>query len=154
MIEFRGELSGDCKKYVLHREAKIGLISGLITATIFSIPIIILTIKIHWMFVFFLPVLLLFALLAGMPPSEKSYTSIFPFEIIVDTERKTITSKSEKFCFEYTFSEIVKVVDMGEWYHIYLNNKNGRFVCQKNLICTGTLEEFEELFIDKIIKSK
>ncbi len=34
----------------------------------------------------------------------------------------------------------------------YLPNFNRRFICQKDLITEGTIEEFEEIFKDKIVR--
>ena len=40
---------------------------------------------------------------------------------------------------------------MGTWYKIKFNLKfNMYFVCQKDLLVEGTLEEFEEIFKDKL----
>ena len=53
-------------------------------------------------------------------------------------------------------SNVKKVVDMGEWYKIYFYfpYKSNLFICQKDLLVKGTIEEFEELFSDKIIRKK
>ena len=51
--------------------------------------------------------------------------------------------------------EIETVVDYGEWYQIYFNIgfRNNYMICQKDLIVKGTLEEYEKLFGDKIVRS-
>ena len=52
--------------------------------------------------------------------------------------------------------DIKKVVDMGDFYKIYFYfpHKSNLFVCQKDLIIKGTIEEFEELFSAKIMRKK
>ena len=152
MIEFRGKISGECKKYLLRRESKIGLIAGSITAAIFSIPMIILTFIVHWIFIISIPALIIMAVLAGMPPNKNSYDLIIPSSVIINTKEGTIISQSNKFYHIQSIDKIKFIIDYGEWYHIFLNNKNGRFICQKDLICCGSLEDFEHLFDGKIIK--
>ena len=51
-------------------------------------------------------------------------------------------------------SSIKEVVDWGEWYHIrfYFPGVCPYFVCQKDLITQGTIEEFEKLFEDKLVR--
>ena len=47
---------------------------------------------------------------------------------------------------------VKKVIDFGEWYHIFFlfGFKSPYFVCQKDLLVQGTIEEFERLFDDII----
>ena len=155
MIEFSGCLSHKCQKYILYKEAKIGLIAGITTASIFSIPAMILAIKVNFIFIICLPAFLIFGLLAGMPPNKKNYNFIMPSNIIINLNSGTIISKSEKFYLERAISEIVSVNDMGDWYHICFGDKIdrlGRFVCQKDLIRGCTVDEFEKIFVNKIVR--
>lgn len=155
MIEFSGSLSSKCKKYILRQESKVGLIAGGVIAAIFCAPAIILNVKIHISFLLSISILLLFALLAGMPPSKKNYSLIMPSKIVINFDTDTVISKSDRFCIEEAVSDIVLIADMGEWYHIYFGKKIdrlGRFVCQKDLIYGCTIEEFEEIFNKVIVK--
>lgn len=155
MIEFSGCLSYKCQRYILRKESRVGLISGLIVALLFSIPSVILTVKVNFIFIICIPALLIFALLAGMPPNKKNYNAIMPSKIIIDLNVGTIISKSEKFYLEREISDMVSVNDMGDWYHIYFGNKIdrlGRFVCQKDLIQGCTLDEFEKIFDKKMVR--
>lgn len=152
MIVFSGQISGKCKEDVLRRGSKLGLIGGSIAAVIFGIPAIVLAFTIHWTISLFIPVFILAALSAAKPPKEDMYPLIFPSEVIIDTETSTIISQSDKFYAESPIDEVVKILDKGEWYHIYVENRDGHFICQKDLISMGSLREFEELFKDKIIK--
>lgn len=153
MIEFRGEISGHCKQYLLRRESKIGLIAGTITAALFSIPLIILTFMYDWIFIIPVPALIIMAVLAGLPPNKKSYDLIIPSSIVINPQDGTLISQSKKFYHTESIHDIKRIIDYGEWYHIFFYDKNGRFVCQKNLICCGTVEEFERLFNGKIVKT-
>lgn len=52
------------------------------------------------------------------------------------------------------FSKIKKVIDTGECYYIAFkgNDLHSSFIACKDLLVEGTLEEFEEIFSDKIVK--
>ena len=151
MIIFEGQISGKCKKNVLRREAKISFFGGLITSILFSIPTIVLAFKIDWIVLLFFLVLIPFPFLAAIPPKEKYHPMIFPSKVTINTRTGEITTQSSQFFVESSIAEVVKVLDKGEWYHIYVKGKDGRFICQKDLLINGTLEEFENIFKDYII---
>ncbi|MBQ8288387.1 MAG: hypothetical protein IJX76_06405 [Clostridia bacterium] len=137
---------------MLRRESKFSFIGGIVTAILFGIPTIIAAIMIHWIFIICIPVLIAIPFVAGMPPSPKVYTLILPSKVTISTDTSIITSASEKFRVECSIDQVVKVIDMGEWYQIYVENKEGRFICQKSLLSVGTLDEFEQIFEDKIVR--
>ena len=63
--------------------------------------------------------------------------------------------ENEDFCVTKNLSEVTVVYDMGEWYHIHFGCKYdrwARFICQKDLIQGATIEEFEKLFENKIVR--
>lgn len=152
MIVFEGQISGKCKEGVLRRGARISFIGGLITSILFAIPTVVLALKIDLIVLLFFLVLIPFPFLAAIPPKEKYYPMIFPSKITIDTQTGIMTIQSSQFYAESSITEVVKVLDKGEWYHIYVEHKEGRFICQKNLLTNGSLAEFEEIFRDKIIK--
>lgn len=88
------------------------------------------------------------------------------FRVKADDERENITIKITQDYIEgkyapkrLAFNEIPtdkvkKVLDYGEFYYIMVNRfdfVNGVF-CQKNLITEGTIEEFEAIFKDKLVR--
>ena len=152
MIVFEGQISGKCKEGVLQRNARISFIGGLITSILFAIPTVVLALKIDLIVLLFFLVLIPFPFLAAIPPKEKYYPMIFPSKITIDTQTGKMTTQSNQFYAESSITEVVKVLDKGTWYHIYVEHKEGRFICQKNLLTNGSLVEFEEIFKDKIIK--
>lgn len=90
---------------------------------------------------------------------------IFPLAIAIYPKRVTIESDLEDGLIETTFlnrkdgktmytdiGSIVKVVDYGNFY--YLRPRVGRYFCQKDLLTEGTLEEFEKLFEEIIVRKK
>ena len=151
MIEFKGELTGQCKEYVLKTERKNSLIGGAAVAVVFSTFTIILALFYDLRYLAAVPLLCLFAIPFAIPPSKKSYGNILPTQVIIDVE-EGLTSKGENFSLDNDLENVTKVIDFGEGYHICFSNRNNRFVCQKSLITQGTLEEFEELFKDVLVK--
>ena len=155
MIEFNGEITGNCKKYMLKRSSRLGVIAALIVAVLFEIPaIILLSIMLDWIFIITLPVLCLFVFLAGATPDPKTHSSILPTKVSITTTNEII-SESESFHYTRSIEDVKEVVDFGEWYHIffYPECKNGHFVCQKDLLTKGSIEEFEKIFEGKVIRN-
>ena len=69
-------------------------------------------------------------------------------------ENDTITCIAEKYV-ETKFWEDVKVVnDYGEFYELIFpfGNASDKFICQKSLLSNGKIEDFENLFGEKIVK--
>ena len=151
MIIFEGQISGKCKEGVLRRGAKNSFFGGLITSILFAIPTIILALKIDWIILLFFLVLIPFPFLAAIPPKEKYYPMIFPSKVTINTQTGEMTTKSSQFYAESSITDVVKVLDKGEWYLIYVKSKDGRFICQKDLLTSGTLDEFEKNFKDKLV---
>ena len=62
--------------------------------------------------------------------------------------------KSENHYAVREIRDVKKVIDEGEWYQIifYFPYKLAECICQKDLIVEGTIEEFEELFKDYIVR--
>ncbi len=151
-IEFKGELSENCKNYILKTNSKIARLSALIVCIPFAIIDVWISISFDLIYLIVLPVLVLIVALAGVKPDKKTYKSIFPNRVMIEDE--FLSSESEEFSETRTIYQITQVIDYGDWYKIYFSspNKSQRFVCQKNLLRQGTIEEFEVLFYDKLVK--
>lgn len=152
MIEFNGTLSDKCKQYMLKKEIHK------LFAIIMSIPlfalIIFFSVTWHWSMLLALPCVVFYVILLCMPPRKSSYGLIFPSLIqIKDSGEMYVTG--EKFYCKQSISQVKLVEDHGEWYHIVFRYPytNPRFVCQKNLLTKGTIEEFERIFEGKIIRN-
>ena len=156
MIEFKGEISKACRKYIFWRYIKSSLFPALLVFILIGIPVIhFITTQLAlpgW----FIPIAIVCVLAMGvipMVPSKKDLNkSIIATRMtIVDGE---ITVYGQKFEECMLVENVTKVFDMGEWYHISFGiiRDQGRMVCQKDLIVKGTIEEFEALFDGKIIR--
>lgn len=65
----------------------------------------------------------------------------------------TITTQNNKKQYVHTMDDVMYVKDLGDHYCIAVRGyllERGRTLCQKDLLTSGTLEEFEEIFKDKI----
>ena len=150
MIEFKGQPTDNCARYILRRNSKIGWVCGGISAIIFSVPTLLVAFSLHWICAIFIPLYILVAYLAGLPPRKKDYDLLLPSLVSFNIEEQTIVIQSERLYRECFFSEVERVVDIGDGYFFYFNPKFAHCICQKNLLSEGTLEEFEALFADKI----
>ncbi len=153
MIVFSGKLNAACVDYILKKEVKIGRISILIVWSVFCIPLVWLAVFYHPIFAlaFVVPVLML--LLTFKRPSQKDCGKIIPKTIVIQEDGKMTAEGEDFFCTAET-ENIKKVVDYGEWYQIFFvfPYRNFRFICQKSLLTQGTIEEFEEMFKEQLVR--
>ncbi len=76
-----------------------------------------------------------------------------PISIVIDEENVDGTYEEEEFTTRKT-EHIKHILDYGDFYIIkfYFPNHWVDCICQKDLILEGTIEEFEQMFEDKIIR--
>ncbi|MBR2340895.1 MAG: hypothetical protein IKA72_00605 [Clostridia bacterium] len=151
MIVFYGATSQKCRQFIYNKLMKIFFFAGLTTLLIFEIPIILIARNNHPIIYLYclgpLFQLVLFCFIPKMSIKMYSYNRIEISEDIF----------SSKVGHKYEFRELskVKIVkDWGEWYEIifFFPHKSIGYICQKDLIVEGTIEEFEKLFEDKIVR--
>ena len=149
MIVFEGEVTDkDCLHFLKKRQTIATLCSSIVMFCSTGLPIVLLalaTYKIMYCFMF-LPIVMsmgvVFAMRKGIPTQVKVSADY----IRIKTKNKNLTG-----CIP--IDEVLEVIDMGTWYRFKYNTKiNILAVCQKDLIVEGTLEEFEELFADKLVR--
>lgn len=153
MIEFNGELSDQCKRYIQIAGTKIAFINSLIVTIIFSIIIIIVGFLWEWIVIIFIVIPILVNICVAIPQINsplKILNLYLPRKVTIEGE--IISSESDKISAVRSIENVKKVIDKGEWYNLifYFPYKNMYFICQKDLITKGTIEEFEELFKGKI----
>lgn len=157
MIEFSGELSGACRRYVLRRSAilkMMPMLFALIVVGLILCPIVLPLLNVAWYFAPFLCIpLVLVWVLSELPIRKKNLDRILPVQLTV-TEDGDIISRGAAYEEIMTVEGVNRVLDFGEWYHISfgLIADGGHFVCQKSLISQGTIEAFEGLFEGKFVK--
>ena len=154
MIEFSGELSAECKNFMIKSQQKIIFYVCISMAVVLTIPAIILAVLNHWVYSIWIIPLICLVLLSLIKPKGKTLDLIFPCKVIIENE--SISCEGKKFYYSREFDNVKKVIDYGNWYQIYFYfpHKKMHFVCEKNLLVQGTLEEFEEVFKEKLIKKE
>lgn len=93
MIEFLGEPTGACKKYVLRTECLVGFICSFVPSMIIAVPAVYAAITWDQIFFIVIPVLLVFVVLAALMPLKKPHCLILPKTIRLQGD--TIISESE-----------------------------------------------------------
>lgn len=152
MIIFSGNLSNSCTNYIINIFKNYSYFVSLIITTPFIVLTILLSFLVDWIFIIFLIPLQFLSLIFLIKPRGKMLYDIIPKQITLDKE--FISCTGQNFNVKKNISYIKTIIDRGELYHIYFKfpHKDLRFVCQKDLIKTGTLQEFEEVFKDKIVR--
>ena len=150
-IEFAGELSDQTRKYILLRDFKQNLLIDLIIMAIF-LPLAILLgpSALSYLILFSLLVVSVFIII---PPSKKTQAETLPTSIVIEDGIMVVTTPRQRVV--KSVSDVEKVLDTGYLYHILFiaSEKTQLFVCQKDLLVTGTIEDFEHLFEDMIVKT-
>lgn len=163
MIEFNGKISKKCQNYICKQEAVPGLIGCLIGVILVLLPATVIAsiyfsqmrIMVVVCGILLSAVILFFGYYS--PFMKGTLPLITPIRIVI-TDNGEITSYGENFELANSVADATVVVDYGEWYHISFtrNTKiglgNGRFVCQKDLLTQGSIEQFEKLFEGKIVR--
>ncbi len=155
MIEFRGELTGECKRFLLRRQIRNQSIVSAIVFVLFSIPMVVLAVSDDPIWLLgFIPLIMLM-ILSVITPSKKDQKKFMPICVCIDLEEETIVVHHSETSERFRMISAVKCVeDYGEWYYFVFNYENRApyFVCQKSLLQKGTLEQFEEIFQYKITR--
>lgn len=152
MIEFNGELTGESRKFLLRKQVKFQLFVALFTALPFSILIVLAAAWGRMITLVFLAPIVLGVVASALPPSKKTQKIFMPKRVYLDVKDCTIVRECEEKAWIHSFDSVKKVFDYGEWYYFVFNyqNRDMYFVCQKDLLHNGTIDQFESLFAGKI----
>lgn len=152
MFKFYGEVSEQNKKIIINKQRKIFFCASIIPVLLGVCITIILAIKIHLIYLLFLIPLLFFLIIPFMPLSKRTLDLIIPTKIIIYDD--FIISEGNKFKCVKKYSDIKSIIDYGSYYFIYFKwpKKSYKFLCQKNLLIAGRIEDFEKYFQSKLSK--
>ena len=152
MIEFNGYLTGAAEKYFHKRVMDFGRMLLLIGMVFMSPLIISIAVWSQSWGVVAVYIGIYFAIppLVSILRSKKETAAMTPKKIFVQDEY--IVCATSKWTEAKAISDAKKVRDFGEFYEIVfpIGNYSEKFICQKSLLCKGTIEEFEALFEGKI----
>lgn len=150
MIKFEGSLSGKCKDVVLKEYTKSNLLYvGMVLITGVPAAIGISNFFEWWTLLISLPcVLLMCAMIIVNIVKGQSLPAY------IQISNGSIHAKYRNGEYDWSFDDVSSVDDIGEWYVINMPNVRPiqKLVCQKDLLTQGTLEDFESLFVTKIIR--
>lgn len=163
MLIFRFELQGEVKNYLIKKQKRGAFRSALITALVFFIPAVIIGIIWYNNFIAvtisigLIAFSLLFLICFSRWDSPlNGFYEYLPEEVIIDNQQGIIeTTGIKKYCYQCEKWDWIKeIIDWGGWYEFKFYGRYGSwfFICQKDLIVEGTIEEFEKLFEDKIVR--
>ena len=154
MIEFNGYLSGNAEKHFFHK-ARDYAQTLLLVGAVFALPVAgILGAQMHtW-----IPLgvngalFLIIPLLVRIPKGKREKISITPKKICI--EDGYITCIADKYEECRSISDVKCVLDHGDFYELTFpfGKISEKFVCKKNLLTKGSIEEFEGLFENKIVR--
>ena len=154
MIEFTGVPTGEFKDICVKRHKKDAMRFALVFGAIISAIIIALTFLLDKLIILFLAIPLAFIVAYAIWPTKKEEYKLFSKSITIteDGEMVAVTHFEEIL---RAVSQVEEVVDVGcgyiiKFYHEY---RTDFFLCQKDLLVKGTLDEFENFFKDKITRS-
>ena len=156
VFEFTGELSTKVKKRIcnIHKITSLIILSICMPfGLLISLPIIGImengTKMLLGTAALAFPLMII--IIALIYPTKYEYPEILPQKIYI-TDDGIIVSQSEKSKREDSIDRVKNVKDFGEWYEINFsgNKYKGYFVCQKDLLTKGSIEEFEKLFEGRI----
>ena len=159
MIRFEGTIARECKKFIRAGEVKVTLICGMFAIAVLAYPCFAWISKLMDSMFFavtmYITLIAAFVLMAFMGPTKKDIDSLSPVKICISPEEGYIEATCQRFVIDRDLSEIKAVVDHGDWYSFKFSGRGApshRFICQKNLIVEGTIEDFEKLFEKKMIR--
>jgi len=148
-VTFSGELSDECKSYLKEQQKKFEMFKFVF----YLIGVLVLSILIgaflHWLL--FVLVFVVGALPLAFIFIKSFSIGDYPVKIVIDEEAlRSYTPKNE---YEVSIIYVEKVVDAGDyWYFVFEGGKMPvGYICQKNLLTEGTLEDFEKIFEGKIV---
>ena len=156
MIEFYGEYSDECKLDIAKRRAKTEGFLFLIVSIIASSSCIVYGIF-HQKLVYAIVLTVLFSVVtvgAFVTPSKRVLHFSFPTRLVVNEDKIFLqTLGGEKI---KPIHKVKKVIDVGEWYIIIFKfgDITNSWICQKDLIINGEIDDFIKLFKDKIVYEK
>lgn len=178
IIEFSGEISEKYRKRLFRATMKMLWILVLIIFVVLCGPIIVIGVVFDLLFYAIIFILVILILCATAPIAlikTIPYAKILPVRIII--ENGEIAALNAEHISKYSIKtggidflnvdgyfitdiksifDVIKVFDHGEWYVISFKSRPViiDYICQKNLLIKGTIEEFEKLFEGKIVRSK
>ena len=155
MIKFEGQISGQSLTYILNQHRRRNFISASIVAAVISVVIVVVAVLYGMVFLIGLAFPIIFVAISIVAkPSKNTYSLISPQRVYIEGD--TLVTENENFSFSRTLDQVETVIDFGEGYYVKFAPafKCPHFVCQKSLLVSGSVEEFEKLFVGKMVRER
>ena len=154
MVEFKGYISGAAEKHFYNKTTNLGQ-NFMLAGVLFLLPLIVyFSFRIrNWRLLgLYCTLFLVIPLLARISISRKERALITPKRIY--TEEDAIVCVADKYVECRLLSDVKQVRDFGEFYEIVFpfGKISEKFICQKDLLTIGTIDDFEKLFDGKIVR--
>lgn len=154
MIEFNGYLTGNAEKH-FQRKARVLGQKLLLISTIVLLPFcIVLATKIQTPQLIYIccATFVIAPLLLYIPKRKTERMSLTPKCIRIEDE--CIICTADKYIEQRFVGDVKIVYDYGEYYDLlfHFGKVSDKYICQKELLSKGTIEQFEGLFDGKIIR--
>lgn len=152
MIKFCGIMTEDNKKFIIKKEKLIFFLASIIPILIGIALTTTAAIKINLIWLTFFIPLIFFLCIPLFPIGKKTMDLMIPTKISINNN--SVICEGNNFKCSRNLLDIKKVIDYGNFYQIYFKwpKKSYKFLCQKDLLVEGSLEDFEKMFPNKIIK--
>jgi hypothetical protein len=147
MIEFKGEITGKALIYQANRYKILFSISFLIAGFLVCI--------LYQIYSLFIPTLFIVFVFLLLP--AKFWSFLAPLRVYIDLEEKTIVSQKKGAPETFRMiDDIIEVKDHEDFYtfKFYSPRNQLNFIVQKDLLTQGTIEEFEEIFKEVLVRVK
>ena len=162
LIEFQGEVSPENRRFLLHRVAFRQFCSVFLVSVPGTTLISLVMLDYGWMRWLcaasaFVALDLVGAILAYLHTlTKKEQKELFPSHICFYADQDhSVLLEGPRVRLDLYCDDFLRVVDKGEYYFIDILFREGRgVVCQKNLMVQGSIEEFEALFGDKLVRER
>lgn len=154
LIEFKGALTGASKRHIIKKQMNMQLLAAAFVSVMFGVPSIIAMLSNASRFLasMFLLAILIYDLFSILPPGKTGQRIFMPKRIFLNLDEGTIVHECEKMERFHMIDDVKKIIDYGEFYDFVFtfSARDIYFICQKDLLVCGTIEEFESLFEGKI----
>ena len=148
MIEFEGKVSKSVTKHIMRKFLMVGIIVDIIVLLL-GVSFFV-SIGMNWV----VSLIISFSSASiSIVISVCSVKEALPLRICIEDDQ-TISGTYANGYGTRKLDQVKKVIDYGDFYDItfVLLYRWRNCVCQKDLITQGTIEEFEQLFEDKIVR--
>lgn len=159
MIEFSGTVSEKCHEDRMKRVNKkwfIISVIGFVFVAIYTAFLGILHNEEFYLFLIITIGLAIFTIFEALPLPKKIRNRFLHLKITIKLNEEMISRQDQYSYTEEPITKVKKIIDMGDWYYIIfkLGDLSNCWVCQKDWIIQGTIEDFEKIFAGKIIIQK